>query len=49
MDVASDWMGWVSPGGVRYRALFGTNKMMMRLLRLFTGIDFAKIIERKFC
>ena len=26
MDVASDWMGWVSPGGVRYRALFGTNK-----------------------
>ena len=27
MDVASDWMGWVSPGGVRYRALFGTNKI----------------------
>ena len=25
------------------------NSMMMRLLRLFTGIDFAKIIERKFC
>ena len=27
-----DWIGWVSPGGVRYRAPYGANKKIQKIM-----------------